>query len=123
MEGAAATVQELRLKRAEVLEMIFKNEVTIRNMEEVLRRAATDSSRSMQRDAACGTAEDFRENWVASSGSFLSHPAITLDKLDAELAHESFRFREEQSGFIERLRELQATSFALRSVIQSRLQE
>jgi hypothetical protein len=123
MEGAAAAVQELRQKKAEVLEMIFKNEVVIRNMEEVLRRAAADASRNAQRDAACGTAEDFRENWVSSSGSFLSHPAITLDKLDAELAQETIHFHQEQQGFIERVRELQATSFALRSIVQSRLQE
>lgn len=123
METAAATVQELRLKKAEVLEMMFKNEVTIRNMEEVLRRAGCDASRRTQRDVSCGTAEDFRENWTSSTGSFMSHPAITLEKLEGELAEESRAFRDEQQGFVEQIREMHAACFALRSIVQSRLRE
>jgi hypothetical protein len=116
-------MRELRAKRAELTEMIFKNEVIIRDMEEVLRRASEDSATLTMRDASCGTAEDFRENWSSTiHGGFLSHPEITLEKLDAMLDEETRSFQEDRLGFVEEIRQMQESCHALRSIVQSRLQ-
>lgn len=124
VNDSARVLRELRIKRAELSEMMFKNEVVISDMEEMLRRAAVDSAARARHDACCSTAEDFRENWRESSdGGFSSHPVIALEKLDAALEEETNRFRVEQAAFIERIRELQASYATLRSIVQSRLRD